>query len=34
MAAEDARVRAAHGKGSAVDTPDATAVDLEMAPAQ
>ncbi|GHE11618.1 acyl-CoA dehydrogenase family protein [Klenkia taihuensis] len=34
MAAEDARVRAAHGEGSAVDTPDATAVDLEMAPAQ
>jgi acyl-CoA oxidase len=34
MAAEDARVRAAHGEGSAVDTPDATAVNLEMAPAQ
>jgi len=35
MAAEDARVRAAAPAGeSAVDTPDDTAVDLEMAPAQ
>ena len=35
IAAEDARVRAAAPAGeSAVDTPDATAIDLEMAPAQ